>query len=111
MIHRRELRTIIRGLMHVLNLRRNRGDAPLMQHGYFSGCRPHFQTARAAVITDPVDCRVIAHPVVVDIVNDCRIHVIYGAVIVESSPVPIPTFVTAADITIAIIDSTIEAYM
>jgi hypothetical protein len=108
MVHRRKLSTVACGLVHMLNLRRNRRYALLVQHREFGRCRPNIESAGATGIAHS-GSSVIRDVVVVDIVNDRGIHIVDGAVVVERTSVPIAALIAAAHITEPIIDTAIVA--
>jgi hypothetical protein len=107
-VYRGKLRTVGCGLVHVLNLRRNRRYALLVQHCQFGRRRPNVESAGAAGIAH-FGSGVIGDVVVVYIANDRGIHIVDGAVVVERTSVPIAALIAAAPITEAVIDTAIVA--
>jgi hypothetical protein len=95
-------------LLDVLNLGRHRCYAAFVQHRYFSRRGPYIQTAPATVVADS-HVRDVRHAIVVDVVNVRHIDVVDGAVIGELVMVPIPSLVTAAHISVTVIDTAVEA--
>ena len=52
---------------------------------------------------------VIAHGMLIDVMHDCDIHIVEGAVVVEMAASPVAALVTEADVAKAVIDATIKA--
>lgn len=110
MISSCELLPINRGLPDVCDLRRDWSNAVFAERGLFGRYRPHLDAAAAAVIAH--SCVGDVHDfVVVHIVNDRSIHIGDAPVIFESVAIPIAAFITAAHISEAVVDSTVEAHM
>src|SRR5712691_2448835 len=76
----------------------------------FLGRRTHVDPTVAAVVADASQRRVVNHGGIVDVVNLSDVHVVHRTVVIKTSVVPTPTFITAAEITVAIVDSAIETY-
>jgi hypothetical protein len=108
LVYRGELGTIGRGLLPLLDLRRNRGYTLLVQHRDLcsrgSGIEP-----TGTVIADSAG--VVGNSIVINVVNNRGIHIVNRAVVVEHIPVPISALITMAHITVAVIDAAIVADM
>jgi hypothetical protein len=92
----------------MLNLRRNRRYALLMQYRQFGGRGSNVEPAWATGIAH-FGSGVIVDGVVIHIVNDRGIHIVHGTVVVEGVSVPVATLIAATDITEAVIYATIES--
>lgn len=77
-----ELRTILRGLMHMLNLRRDRGDTVLTKYTEIRFGRPNVQAARSAIVADSFVGDVV-DAVIVHVVHDVDVYVVHRAVVDE----------------------------
>lgn len=108
-VHRCELLTVGRCLLHMLSLRWNRSEPLLMQDGHFRPRRPHVQPASTAVVADPVIGCVVCDAVVINVVNVSHVHIVYRAVVVERTPVPISALIPMTDVTEAVVDTSVEA--
>jgi len=64
--------------------------------------------AVATVVTDAA--RVLVHTCVVDIVDNIGVHVVHRRVVEEMSVLPASAFITMTEVTVAIVDPTIETY-
>src|ERR1700678_2653404 len=89
---------------------RYRRNVPVMFGSLFLSRWTRFNATRAAVVADAVLCAVHDRGAV-DIANHRHIHVADGAVIEEVSVVPAATFETYAEVSEAVIDSTVESDM
>lgn len=79
-------------------------------HGQFLARRPRVDAAAATVIANAI-ASVVRNIVVVNIVNHRNVHIGYGAVVVDSAVIPVGAIVTAARVSIAVIDATVVADM
>jgi hypothetical protein len=93
------------GLM--LPLRRHGRDVAFLGVGLLpsSGLCP--DTATSAVVADTID-RVDDGPLV-DVVDDGDVYVVYSSVVEEPSSTPVTAFVAHSDVTVTVVDSTVEA--
>jgi hypothetical protein len=64
-----------------------------------------------AVIADAVDCGVVDHGRVIDVVNVGDIHVAHGTVVIKLSALPTSTLITVTEVSVAVTDSAIEAHL
>src|ERR1700730_420323 len=73
--------------------------------------RPLIDATIAAVEADPgFRSVVVDHRCVVNVVNHCDVHVIYGAIVEKSPIIPAPAFVSMAKITESVVDSAVKTY-
>lgn len=107
-VNRSQLLTIRGSLADMLNLRRNRRRAPLMQYRGFRRRGPLTDPAVPAVEAHVIGGRVIRDVAVINVVDDGRIHVRHRPVIKERPAVPVAAFVTAAGIAKAVIHTAVE---
>src|SRR5258708_35146265 len=98
-----------RGL-HVLHLSGYGRDMFLTCGSLFLGRRTHVDPTIAAVVADASQRRVVDHGGVVDVVNLSDVHVVHRTIVIKTSVVPTPAFITAAEVTVAIVDSPIQPY-
>jgi hypothetical protein len=94
----------------MLRLGRYWGSVVRACGGLFLRIRLRRYSTVATVVADAVHRRVIDHGGVVNVVNVGYIYVIHRAVIVEMVVFPTPALVTVAEVTEAIVNSTIETY-
>jgi hypothetical protein len=93
------------GLM--LPLRRYGRDVALLGEGLLpcSGLCPN--TATSSVVADTID-RINDRPLV-DVVDNGDVYIVYSTVIEELSSTPVTAFVADSDVSVTVIDSTVEA--
>lgn len=107
MVRRGELFPIGGRLPHMSDLRWNRRHPVLVQHGCFRWRRTHLHAAGAVVTDSGVGD--VNNFIVVDVTNHCGIHVGHAAVIGERVVVPVTAFITAAHVSVAVVDPAIVA--
>jgi hypothetical protein len=103
-----ELRPIALSLAHVVHLLWHRGYPLLSQNCQFRRRGTDAETASPTVITN-FNFSDVCDSIVVDVVNNCSVHVVHRSVVGERASVPIPSLIPAAPIAEPIIDATIEA--
>jgi hypothetical protein len=110
-IHRGILLAVLLGLGTVCNLRGQRAQMLLTHRIELALCRPHVQSAAAAVVTDAVVPVVVDHRGVVDVGDVGGVDVVDRAVVHEAVLVPVAAVVAGAGVSIAVRDAAIKAYM
>src|SRR5271154_1603233 len=80
------------GLLHVLRLSGYGRDVPLVRSRFFLWRGTRGDAAIAAVVADSVDCGVVNHLSVVNVVNVSDIDVHHRTVVKEMSAVPSSTY-------------------
>ncbi len=109
MIHGSPLLRIRARSLRMLSLNRYRRNMLLTRRHLFFRPWTHTDSAIAAVVANPVHRGAVDHRGVVNVVNDCDVHVVYRTVVEKVSVVPTSTFVTFAVVTVAVTDPTIES--
>ena len=100
------------GKVLVLDLRPHGRSMLFMPGRQFRWSCPDLQAARTADETHAcAPLAVIVHAALVDVVHDGDVHVVVGAVVVEMAASPITALVAEADVTKAVVDSAVEAYV
>ena len=108
MIYLRKLRAVGHGLLAYLKLRVHGWRMRLAQRGKFGKLRPHLEAAPAAVEAH-MRAGVVHRLVVVDIVDDIRIHVVHAAVGIELAAIPVASLIAAPGIAKTVVHAAIEA--
>lgn len=67
----------------------------------------HVDTTISAVVADAIDS-LVDHRGVIDVVNLCDIHVVYGTIVIEVIVVPATALIPMAEVSKSIVDSPIE---
>ena len=99
---------IIVGRIRMLSLSAYRRNMSIMSSSLFLSRRALVDPAVTTVVTDVA--RVLVHTCVVNIVDNVGVHVIYRRVVEKMPVVPAPAFITMTEVTVAIVDPTIETY-
>src|SRR5208282_1430189 len=94
----------------MLSLNRDRRDVSITPRSFFLCCRTRADSTIASVVAD-VALVVVRHVGVVNVVDVSDVHVAHGAVVEEVSIIPTPAFKTDTEITEAVIDPAVEAYV
>ena len=105
-----KLRRIGCRLPCMLNLSSHWRCSRIVNHCKFLRGRSRVRPTRAAVIADSA-AALIRNGRVVDIVNHCDVHIVHGAVVIQVPLVPIRSVVTAACVSITVVDPTVKADM
>lgn len=110
MIHRRKLIPVDAGIMLLRHLRRSSLHMPVMRSSLFRRTRPRSDPARPAIITDPVDGRIVYDRAVnIGIVDDGGVDVDHRRIIPEMTTYPITAGKSRTVVPASIVDSAIEA--
>ncbi len=95
--------------LHMLRLRRHRGNVPITSGHLVLRTRTRARATVAAVVADTVDRRrIVDHCGVVNVTNVCDVYVVNGLVIVKAPIVPASAVVAFPEVAVAIIDPAIE---
>jgi hypothetical protein len=78
-----------------------------MHHGQLRRRGSQIDSAAPTVVTNP-SAAIVWHLIVVNVVNDRNIHICYGAVVVNCIVPPISAVITAARVSIAVVDAAIK---
>src|SRR5260370_27311388 len=95
--------------MYVFVLSRYRCHVPFTPRGLFLRCWACVHSAVPAVIAHPRHVHVVDDRGVVDVVNLRHIDIVYGPVVVKPITFPAPAFVTAARVSVAVVNPAIES--
>src|ERR1035437_5809780 len=112
MVYGGKLRPVGAGDVLILDLCPHRRSMLFMTSRQFRGSGAHLQSALPAVEahTDAT-AAIIARGTVVNVMHNRYIHIVVGAVVIESPPPPVAPLVADPDIAEAVIDAAIEADM
>src|SRR5208282_3349170 len=110
LVHRNPLLRVSASSLRMLSLSGYRRDMFLVCRGLILGGRTRGYPPAAAVVADPVHCRIVDRGVI-RVVNVGDVHVVHRTVVVKLSVLPTSTFITLTEVAIAIIDSAIETYV
>jgi hypothetical protein len=102
------LRPIAGSFAGMLNLRGYRSYPRIARYRQFRSGGPRIDSSAPAVVTDPV-AAVIRHRIIVHISDGLGIHIRNRTVVINDTVVPIGAIITAARISIAVVDAAIEA--
>ena len=112
MVYRGQQRAVPACSVFVLDLFGGCYGMPLVHGSLFRGIWPDHDTARAAVVADPIHGDVIDDsPVDVGRVNDGSVDVRNRGVVGEDPVIPVPADVISPDVTVTIVNSAVEADM
>src|ERR1700676_1501323 len=90
--------------LHVLSLNGDGRDMSFPCGSLFFGPRTLVDPTVAAVVADAGNRGVVDHRRVVNVVNLSDVHVVHRTIVIKVSVVPTPTFITVAEVTVAIAD-------
>jgi hypothetical protein len=94
--------------MGMFHLRLYRGNALSARDGHLLRCRLRTHPAAPTVITDPI-ATVVSHVIVVNILHARAIDIGYRAVVIQVAAIPISAIISAAGVSITVIDVTVVA--
>src|SRR5215471_8701653 len=93
----------------MLYLGLNRGEMAFVHRRLLLSGRTRRNPALATVVADAIYGCVVDHRRVVNVVNFGDVHVIDGTVVVELTAIPAATLIALAEISVPIVNATIEA--
>src|SRR5204863_9508942 len=88
----------------------HRRNMPLTRLSLFLRPRTLIDPAAPTVVTDPRHIALVHHVCVVHVVNHSDVHVVHRAIVEKLPTLPTPTFISVAEVSIAIVNATIKSH-
>src|SRR5271157_2998683 len=107
-VRRKPLLGVTVGGPRMLSLSGYRPNTPATSSSLFLGSGARVDAAVAAVVADAVNP--LVHPCVVNVVDGVGVHAVHRGVVEKMPVVPAAAFITATEVSEAIVDSTVETY-